>query len=287
MDSPSKGRLLEREDFSASYSGPDRVVHVSELRKIAESRPPLIPVKTGLPSLDIYCGGGFRRGELIVVSGPTKHGKSTFCLTISRNMAALGCKTLWFSFEMPQEILFCEKYPNMETHIPLELKACDVEWIKTKTLEAKVKYDCRAVFIDHLHFVVDMAKTKNPSLEIGAIVRQLKRMAIDMNITVFLIAHIGKENKLEPEKLSDGDIRDSSFVPQEADATIMVSRWFRDEEAKKVKRSNTQTRITVCNHRKTGHFDKELVAKQVDGYLEEVEIIDYTKKARDDHEDFF
>ena len=274
QNTKSSGSLHEAEEAAANYSGSDRVVPVDELRRIAAARPVVTALKTGFPRLDEYTGGGFRRGEMIVVSGPSKHGKSTMLLTVSRNLALQGVGTMWLSYEMPQDILFTEKYPTLTTHVPLELKAGDVGWIRSKVFEARTKYNCRAVFIDHLHFVIDMARVKNPSLEIGSIVRQLKRMAIELGVVVFLIAHIGKENKATPHITTEGDIRDSSFVPQEADSTIMVSRWFVLERAEgnrpgKVGRSDTHTKITVCNHRRTGMFDKSLVAKQQNGFLEE------------------
>ena len=43
------------------------------------------PVKSGFPSLDGYIGG-FKPGELTVISGKTGHGKTLLLITITKNM---------------------------------------------------------------------------------------------------------------------------------------------------------------------------------------------------------
>lgn len=93
----------------------------------------------------------------------------------------------------------------------MEMKAGNFEWLKLKCLEAKMKYNCQVIFIDHLHFLVDMETKLNMSLNIGAVMRQIKHdIAKEMGLMVFLIAHQGQPGSdAEP---SLGNIRDSSFI---------------------------------------------------------------------------
>ncbi|MEP6665594.1 MAG: DnaB-like helicase C-terminal domain-containing protein [Nocardioidaceae bacterium] len=61
---------------------------------------------TGFPALDDNLGGGFRSGELILLTGPQGLGKTTFALQILRNIALNDRSVLYFSFEHdPQTLL--------------------------------------------------------------------------------------------------------------------------------------------------------------------------------------
>lgn len=61
----------------------------------------IIAVPTGFPEVDkdLY-GGGFWQGDLVVVSGATSGGKTTFALNLADNAAGLGFKSLYFTLEM-------------------------------------------------------------------------------------------------------------------------------------------------------------------------------------------
>ena len=54
---------------------------------------------TSLPTLNRITKG-FRRGELVVFSGPTGSGKTTLLSQLSIDFAAQGVPTLWGSFEI-------------------------------------------------------------------------------------------------------------------------------------------------------------------------------------------
>lgn len=245
-------QLAVQEENLLAYDGKDRVISSNEFWEMESKKPKIeIRFKTGLPTLDRHMDG-IETGEVIVVSGPTKHGKTTFCDTISRNMVRAGVKCLWFSFEVKPKY-FLEKFKEDVIYIPLELKTGNLSWLAEKVFEAKLKYDCRVIYIDHLHFIVDMARMKNPSLEIGSVMRFLKHdIAIKHNVAVFLISHVTKL-KFDQEP-SENDIRDSSFITQEADSTLMVYR--RLEEGKNAERDenpySNKARVVVCNHRRTG-----------------------------------
>lgn len=266
-------QLARRESDLVSYSGPDRVISSREFWE-EEDKKPVIErsYKSGIPSLD-QATEGFETGEVWVVSGPPKHGKTLLCDTIGRNFIQNGTNCLWFSFEVtPKKFLAKYKAPGSPiVYIPRERTANNLEWLETKVHEAKLKYECRAVFIDHLHFIADLNQLmKNSSIYIGGVMRFLKQeIALKHNVCVFLVAHLGKITfNNEPE---ESDIRDSSFVSQEADGTIMVYR--RLEKGKKATDENAFTnkaRIKICNARRSGAMQKRIdMLKLGEDFVEE------------------
>jgi replicative DNA helicase len=219
----------------AGYSGTDRVVSSIVFSQMLKDAPATIKHMTGLKELDSVIGG-FEPGELIVISGPTAMGKTTLCSSIIQNLNAVGKRSLFFTFEVtPAKAIENHKAPETVVYLPLEHKSMDLEWLQARTAEAIEKFKVAAVFIDHLHYIVDMASHRNMSLEIGTTMRYLKRdMAISLNIPVFVVCHSGKV-PLDQEP-SIHHLRDSSFVGQEADTVLIVFRRFdKDYEGKALK----------------------------------------------------
>lgn len=245
----------------------DQVVTSHELKELL-SKTGSAPnsFKTGVGTLDSLMGG-VEAGELIIVSGPTKMGKTLLCQTITANLARDHRHALWFSYELgPRQ--FLDRFGPVLPHfyIPKAMRESTIGWIQMRCLEALRKYErLDAVFIDHLHFLVDLEKLRRPDLEIGSIVRALKRnLAIPLGIAVFLIAHIRKV-PLEKE-LDTDDLRDSSFVAQDADATVMVWRLLKEKGSKEY---GDMCWVKVCNHRRTGVMGAGFRMKKVEAYLVE------------------
>lgn len=204
-------------------------------------------VSTGFSDLDDLLGGGFKPGELAILSAPTKQGKSTLAQTLSWNMAEKGIKSLWFTMEMSWQEL-TRKFMAMDEdlkkgglpslnpiHYPLEncMKAGDLQlqWLRETISEAIRIERTEFVVIDHLHFLLPLKDfNTNTSFLIGGIVREIKKMAVELKIPIMLIAHT---TKLDIEKTPDiNSIRDSSFIAQESDFTMIMWR-IRDKEASK------------------------------------------------------
>jgi len=205
------------------YRGKDEVISFQSYKQLLEGKQePIWRVKSNIPTLDDLIGG-FQEGNLIVVTAPTGQGKTTFCQTLTRNFADNGVRCLWFSYEVPPRE-FLEKFgENLPVaYLPKALVSRTMIWIERKIVEAIAKYQTKVVFIDHLHYLLDLSKVKNASLEIGAIMRELKLMALKYNIVIFIVAHMTK-TRFE-DKVGLEDIRDSSFISQEADYVIVLWR---------------------------------------------------------------
>ena len=242
----------------ADYDGPDKVVSAHELSLTFKDRDQYsVNVKSGIPLLDRHCEG-FRDGELITISGKTKNGKTLLAQTLSHNFSNKNHPSLWFSYEVPpkQFISQFDKIPFI--YMPSKLKAHVMPWIEERIMESFVKYGTRIVFIDHLHYLFDIQKSRNPSLDIGAIIRRLKGISVDNEFVIFLLCHTSKAKDGNEDYES---IRDSSFVAQESDCVIMVKRT--PEEG------DSYARARVEFHRRTGVMEKMVYLQKQGNYLVE------------------
>jgi replicative DNA helicase len=241
-----------------NYKGSDQVVTSFELDDVLkQTQEPGICVKSKLPTLDRLLEG-FESGELIAISGPRKSGKTLLAQSLTVNF--LPTKSLWFSYELTLR-QFLRTFPELPLFIsPLKLKAYSLPWLKERILEALFKYGIGVVFIDHLHFLFDLVRNKNTSLEIGQVVRFLKTIAIEYNIVIFLLCHMRKVNLIEEP--TDADVRDSSLVSSESDTGLIMWRLVDTENSAIVK---------VAYSRRTGVLDKKIKIMKVNGLLQEVQ----------------
>lgn len=245
------------------YAGPDQIISSYEMEELLIQRrqnEELVSYSTGIPLLDKYTEG-FRAGELIVVSGPTGEGKTLLCQTFTEHFSNKDHYPLFFSFEMPPEF-FLRCFPSVPFfYLPTELKPYSWQWFCDRCEENRLKNAGKIIIIDHLHFLLHFFQSGSPSLEIGRLVRLLKRLAVDHSYVVILIAHVGK--LAEGEKASMRRIRDSSFITQEADTVIMVQRVL-DEN------TDRNAILTIDKCRWTGAFNRIVKVQKIHGYLREI-----------------
>jgi len=216
---------------------------------------------SGLPRLDRLTEG-FIAGELIVISGPTKHGKTLFAQSLTKQFTKQNAFPLWFSYEVTPKY-FLQAFPELPLfYMPRNLKMNALDWVMGKCLESYKQYHTRIVFIDHLHYLFDIARTRNPSIEIGTVIRKLKTMAVQREFVVFLLCHTTKG--ASDVDTSYESIRDSSFVAQESDCVMMIRRSMDFPESNKA-------RLKIEFHRRTGVLQQIINLVKVSGYLEEEE----------------
>jgi replicative DNA helicase len=240
-----------------NYDGPDQVVTSFELDDILkQSSEHTLSVKCKIPTLDRLLEG-FEAGELIAVSGPRKSGKTLFAQTLTVNF--LPVKSLWFSYELTLR-QFLRTFPELPLFIsPLKLKAYSLPWVEERILEALFKHGVGVIFLDHLHFLFDLARAKSPSLEIGTVVRFLKNLAIEHNLIIFLLCHMRKISfDKEPD---DSDVRDSSLIASESDTGLIIWRLVDTEN---------QAKLKVAYSRRTGVLDRAFKIAKIDGLLREI-----------------
>lgn len=258
-----------------TYSEADRVVTNREAyAELIKNKKDAKSFKSGISRLDDLTGG-FEAGEVWVVSGIQKHGKTTLCDTITYNMGKNGIPALWFYFEGNMKY-FLEKYQteDMPTfYVPLQKMANNIGWIGERVAEAQMKYNCQVVVIDHLHYVADFAKMmKNQSLEIGQVMRYLvTEIAIKLNVCVFLVCHVTK-TKVSEKLADESDLRDSSFIAQEASGVITVQRALAaDKNPDDDNPFTNEAQVMVCNARRSGVMRERLRVIKVGHFFKDIE----------------
>jgi archaellum biogenesis ATPase FlaH len=244
----------------AEYDGEDRVISSHEMALKLQDRPEsIVNIKSYIPSLDIAMDG-FREGELIVLSGPTKQGKTLLGQSLTAAFVRQQYYPLWFSFEVPiRQFLSQFREPAPLFYIPEKLKPHALLWFEERVKESFEKYHTRIIFCDHLHYLIDLARIRNPSIEIGQIIRRLKSLAVSGEFVIFLLCHTTKG--ATEDNLSFESIRDSSFISQESDSVLMIKRTPQDGE--------TTARLRVEFHRRTGVMERIIKLRKVNGYLVE------------------
>jgi hypothetical protein len=242
-----------------NYAGPDQIISSQEMR-LALSKTPdaVIKIKSQIPALDKLIDY-FQDGELIAVSGPTKQGKTLFMQSLTVNFSKQGHFPLWFTYEVPAR-QFLSQFPEMPSfYLPAKLKAHFMPWVEDRIMESFLKYRSRIIIIDHLHYLFDIVGSRSPSLDIGAIIRQLKTLAVTNGFIIFILCHTTKG--ANEDSLSYESIRDSSFVGQESDSVFMIKRTPAEGEA--------AARLRVEFHRRTGCLEQIVNLVKVGGLLRE------------------
>ncbi|MBT6045301.1 MAG: AAA family ATPase [Candidatus Scalindua sp.] len=250
--------LAENIERLGAYDGKDEIVSLPEMAKIVETQKKLTTIKSGIPSFDKLVKG-FCSGEVIAVSGPRKAGKTLWAQSLTDRFSKDGVKSLWFSYEVtPGQLI--ERFPELpdNAYTPKTMEAYSLEWLKERVIEAMIKEGISVVFIDHLHYLLDLARASNVSIELGQVIRFIKRMAVELNLIIFVMCHM---KKLDPyTEPNDVDVRDSSFISQESDMGVVI---WRDIE------TDDQACLKICYDRRSGVLNKKISMIKVDGLLQE------------------
>lgn len=224
---------------------------------------------TRIPKLDSTLGG-FRDKQLVVISGATGHGKTSFMQFLLSEFAQ-DSACAFFSYEIGYRE-FADKFNGNvpKFHVPNKKKNGKLEWLFERMEESIAKYDTKVFFIDHLHFLLDMKMlemVRSTSLAIGNVMRELKGFAFNNDVVIFLAAHI-KQRETEEAPTVD-DLRDSSFIAQESDIVLLIWR-----ERKKDRQSESgyietgKTIIHVGKNRRTGQLGTVATMFDKGRYLE-------------------
>lgn len=166
---------------------------------------------------------------------------STWCQSVTRNLALAGHAVLWYTLEVTLEnflrplvqhdagaVYEAEKLlkvSDLPIYFPKQMEKVDFATLKKVIRYANVKYGVEHVFIDHLHYLLDsksLMSQKSTSLFIGDRLRQLRQIAIETGVSIFLVAHTTKIP--DGERPTMFSMRDSSFVAAEADVVIVLWR---------------------------------------------------------------
>jgi hypothetical protein len=231
----------------AQYSGDDEIISTKEIVEQIKLEGAIEKFYTGWSGLDSLLGG-FSPGQLVVLSAPTKNGKTTFGMALTQNMSKYS--PTWFPFEESAHELvnkFLERGQEPPLfYVPKALVDNKLDWIEKRIIESLLKHKSRIFIIDQLDWLTNEKQFLGP--EINNIMKGLKRIAKTWGIVIIVMAHI---TKLDPEiPPTMNDLRDSGNIANKCDTLIMMWRDVK-REAKVLKVSNN-TFISVQLNRRTG-----------------------------------
>ena len=258
-------KQIEKEVFLKDYAGPDRMIYAEEKRKQLEEEKQNTPAfqadVDGIPTLN-WCVDGFRKQQLVIVSGPPKNGKSELCATFTTSFMKQGKRCAWFPFEGMYEELFARFPDALDFHIPNQMDRGRLEWVEDRIIESKQKYGTEIVFIDNLDFLCDpkiMTEIKgiaaNYSTYVGSIVQTVKELAVRHNILIFLMSHIAKSKWTNNKLPTAEDLRDTGKTAQLADIVLMIIRRRADGSSNEVYTGNDAI-MGVMENRLNGRTKK-------------------------------
>lgn len=210
-------------------------------------------IKTGFPGLDevLY---GIGEGDMIVVAGRPKSGKSCLLQNIATNISAGGVPCAVFSLEMTatqlQQRMLCSKAKvNLSDALHGRLSLGHSEsierakrWLKEhpiyiddspmltpeilrlKIIQMQSRYGIKAVFIDYLQLMRAgfVGKLYEAATEIS---KSIKLIANERKIPIVVAAQLNRKSEERDDGMPrSSDLRDSGSIEQDADAVILIHR---------------------------------------------------------------
>ena len=235
-------------------------------------------ISTGFPKLDGILGGGFIRGGLYILGARPAVGKSTFALNLADNITG---NVLFVSLEMSPEQILAKRVSCLTGYTASRLLSGnipDAAWEKVAIATTKIersgvyinsRYDLtvqevhliaqsvpelRCIVLDYLGLIQPATRSGSTYEQVSAISRELKRMAISLNVPVVCLCQLSRkieERKGRKPMLSD--LRDSGAIEQDADGVLFLYRedYYTDGPADGFP-SAVELTVAKNRHGKTG-----------------------------------
>lgn len=206
----------------------DAIVHIKDaVKRDGEYTK---PYPLGYPVIDSTIKGGVRAGDFIVGTGISGHGKTSLLRNISVNMSKSRESSVWFSYEEMVENMYA-KFKEMgvvdksfKIFTPKQMTSGNLQWIQEKIKESIDKYNTKFVFIDHIEYLTPKKSIKTSDqlrMVLGDICRELKELAMSLEIVIFLISHV---KKVQGRAIEMQDIGESGHIFKLADLVLGVQR---------------------------------------------------------------
>lgn len=211
-----------------------------------------ISVPTSLPDLD-YATGGLWPGQQVVVGARPGVGKSAFALHVAMEAAKRGTGVAFYSLEMTQQQL-AERAVARAARQPLavtrgQIEPMEEQWsamadaagrlgdyplwcVDSRSLRpSKLKASARwmharqgvgLIVVDYLQLMRGDQKGENRATEIAEITRELKTLAMELEIPVVTLVQLNRESEKDKRKPRLSDIRESGSTEQDADVVLFM-----------------------------------------------------------------
>lgn len=235
-----------------------------EVEPTPESGEPMPYVLSSFTGLDEFLGG-FQRSDLIIVAGRPSMGKSSFALSIARNVAVehKQCVAL-FSLEMGREslvarLLSSESGVNLrrlrfgihtedderriveatgllaESSIYIDdSPMLRIAEMRSKAMRLDFERRIDLIIVDYLQLMQGEGRAnENRVQEISYISRALKGMARELNVPVLAVSQLSRAVEWRASHIPQlSDLRESGSIEQDADMVLFIYRdeYYHSEE---------------------------------------------------------
>lgn len=227
----------------------------TELERLAKVGSEITGVATGFRMLDLKTTG-LHPKELIILAARPAMGKSAFALNIATNMAINSKKSVAiFSLEMGAEQIANRMFASVgqidanhlrtgkldhndwkritesmsqlaNTNIYID----DTPGITTREIRGKCRRLANsdkgldAIIIDYLQLVDSSSKyAGNRVLEVGEVSRELKKLAMELNVPIIALAQLSRQlESRENKRPLLSDLKESGSIEQDADIVMFL-----------------------------------------------------------------
>jgi len=249
----------EQDDTSdASIESTGNALSIGALLQRPAIFKPQPRITTGHPELDKALGGGFVRGSMNLLAGPTGRGKSTFIRQVGVNIAKHNIPTLLLTYEDTIEravqlavasetslaVAMVEDYDRLEQQgrehtkqmideaksrlekLPLYLadEPNDLPSLLRYIRKLHKQNGLEVVLVDQTSWVSSPGGGKVFE-EASMLSRGLKKLARELGIVICALVQVNREGssaKAEGKRLQLFHLRDSGRFEQDADCVLMI-----------------------------------------------------------------
>ncbi|MCP3032874.1 replicative DNA helicase [Halobacillus sp. A1] len=212
---------------------------------------------TGYSDVDRMTGGT-QAGDLIILAGRPSMGKTAFALNLAGHHCKQGGRVHIFSLEMGRKALMkrmlsCEAeihgqkwqkgcFSHSDYERCMESMGDMSQWqlhlherdTTVAEMRARVRHSMRKdkhtkpmIIIDYLQLMTSPGRHERRDLEIGAMTRELKQLALELKVPIILLSQLSRSVEQRKDKRPlMSDLRESGNIEQDAD---MVAFLYRDD----------------------------------------------------------
>lgn len=231
--------------------------HFDELEELHHdpSQQTISGLSTGFPKLD-EMSSGFQDGQLIVIAGRPGTGKTSFALSLVRNIAlredaGVGIFSLEMTKEQLLERLLCgegkvnlhqlrggfvpsSKWRDIATTagklqestiVIDDMPGNGILDVKAKARRMKAEHDINFLVVDYLQLIEGEGGTDRREQEIAHISRSLKGIARELRIPVVALSQLNRSvERRESKRPRLSDLRESGAIEQDSDLVAFIYR---------------------------------------------------------------
>ena len=266
---------------NAQGAGDRRIKPMTEVRSVDIMK--MTTLSTGIQGLDDILSGGFREGQLIVLTGRRGEGKSTLGSMIGVNALRNDMNCFFYSGElmdfyfrnwMDRQILGKDvaltdsqsdedeerKFLNQKFYADkayiYDNTVIDLDEIEDipKTIEVAIQQKaCKFILVDNLMTAID-PEAQDLYRAQSKFVGELASLAKKYSVIIMLVAHPRKSN----QSLGNDDISGSADITNKADIVLTYGRREKSEDP-------DLRELSVIKNRLTGKLTKEPIDLIFDG----------------------